>query len=150
MISRQIFKHYFNDESGSIIMMVAGLIVVLVLLCGAVIDFGMARIIQNKVQQASVAAILASNQQRSDASDSDIAQDARKYFALNFTDDYLRSSITPADLEIDVTRDQHQQATVRVRLNDVEIRTAFLDALGLAFPISHRNGAQVQHDNNTD
>lgn len=99
----QIIKSLKNNEQGSVLIMAAVFIMMMIAISGAAVDFGRAQLVQMKKQQsADMATLAAANifpEYTADSSKITIREEtAVRYYNLNFPDTYLgvtRKPITP-------------------------------------------------------
>lgn len=116
---------FARDERGSVFILVGLLIIVLVGVIGLTLDLGTQSIIKTRMQNASDAAALAAAIPDT-ATPAEREAIARRYFALNYPDNYQQTDLTAANVQI-VANDE----TVQVDTGNRSRKTDILPVIGI-------------------
>ena len=117
------FPKFLSDTRGSVLMMTAGTILVLVAIAGIGIDLGRQQMVRLKLQQASDAAALAAATLPGNPTKEEQTAAAQRYFNLNFPEEYL--GVKRPSVKIAVGNE------VTVDPSDVEVTTLFGRMVGV-------------------
>ena len=120
---------FLRNEEGSILIMAAFMLVFLVTICGAAIDFGRSEIIAHKAHQAVDAAALAAGSLPDGATEAERRAVLNRLFSLNFPDNYMGSDLRAADLAVTFMPNAEYARQVTVGF-DSSIETYLIRLLG--------------------
>ena len=101
---QRFLKRFTRDERGSVFIFVGLAIIVLVGVVGIALDLGTQGMIKTRMQNAADAAALG-GAVADGVSDAERAQIARRYFALNYPDNYQETDLTAANVGITTSGD---------------------------------------------
>lgn len=96
---KQRIQHFLQHQDGNVLMLTGLAILFMFASAGAGIDFGRQQLVRLKIQQSTDAAALAASSLPSTASRDQLDAIARRYFAMNYPDNYLGIP-RPANLNV--------------------------------------------------
>ncbi|MAR55660.1 MAG: hypothetical protein CMM93_00610 [Rickettsiales bacterium] len=128
MVTR-LLKRFLQDESGNVLIIVGFTIIILVAIAGASIDFGRSEIIGHKMHQAADAGALAGAAMPIGSTETERKETIKRYFRLNFPDDYMGSSVTAEDLVMNASPNWTDPDTINVQVENT-INTGFITQVG--------------------
>jgi Flp pilus assembly protein TadG len=94
------WRKFCRDTSGSVMIYMGFALIILVGVVGVALDFGTSSMIHTRMQNAADAGALAGALANGNADDTSRAQIARRYFALNYPDNYLESNVSAANVSV--------------------------------------------------
>lgn len=118
-------RDFLTDEQGSVFIFVGFLLVALIAIIGLTLDLGTQSIIKTRMQNASDAAALAGAISPT-ASPAEREATARRYFALNYPDNYHQTDLTAQNVGVTAT-----DKTVEVDTGTRNRKTDILPVIGI-------------------